>query len=1037
MPGVGLSLRVLGDVAFSDSHRTISCPTKRGLWLTAWIHFKREPHSRAALAALFWPQRDAAKSLGSLRVALTKLPRELTESLDIGRDRIGVAAGVDITVDAHTMDTAMHDASSLEFAVATYRGALFADVDAGEDPAFADVVLPERVRHASLARAAHARLAALHQASGAHARAREVVRAWLVHEPTDEPMQRLLIESLARNEGAAAAQAQFDHYRQALATRYGRRPSSAELEWFARLTGHESAMRALPARLVASTPLIGRDEELAALSTPLADPHCRLVTLHGSGGAGKTRLALALATQMQDAFPDGAFAVALDDVQDPALFGQTVARACGLEPAGAAQPIDVLAAFFRGRAALLVLDNLEQLLEDSANTAALTLAALLSQTQHRFKILVTSRKPLQLQEEWVFPVEGLSCDAAPQGPPSAAVQLFGQRARQAKTGFNAERHVEAIKRIATLLEGLPLGLELAASLAGNMTPDEIHGALEHAAMALQSSDINRNPRHRSLSAAVSFSWAQLAPALRQSMMALAILRGSFDADAAESVASTTREALDALALRAMITPTGDGRWHVHEVVRQFAWEQSADAAALRETLRSRRDAYYLKKLADVRGTLEGPGETDALAVIEQNAANLREAWRSAAVPGGERLDLLVEASRPWFDFLECRGFVAEGIAAANVWADTATAQPAMHAAALYARGLLERSASRPNDALQTFDAGLRLAPESATTMRARLHAARAFTLYLLGRLPDAEQAITAALALAEPLGDTALISGACRIQGVILLQSGRREGARECQVRALALANTVNRPSLLAGANNNLAMAESHLGDYDQAEVHYQAALMYWSQLGDTANTGRVLHNMGVMSLRRGDLVTALDRYRAALPVLKKSGDRNLISLNLMSTGDALIRVDRPAEACAPAQEALEMAERDGHMLPALDARIVLAHAASVEGRWPEAVHHLLLVIDGARLHSYRNVLANAVLCAARLLRLSGTPGQGDVWAHCIALDTTIPENIRQDARAFANAGATSHALPNSSPGMDALAETALAALRALTAMRA
>jgi predicted ATPase/DNA-binding SARP family transcriptional activator len=1032
---MSLSLCVLGDVAFSKAGATIPCPSKRALWLAAWVHFKREPQSRAALAALFWPQRDAAKSLGSLRVALTKLPRELAQSLDIGRDRIGVAAGVDVAVDAHTFDTPMRDTASVERAVAAYRGALFAEVDAGNDPAFADALAPERVRYASLARAAHANLAAAHQASGAHARAREVARAWLTHDPTDEAMQRLLIESLARHEGIGAAQVQFDHYRQALATRHGRRPSSAELEWFARLTGNEGAMRALPARLVVSTPLIGRDEELAALSTTFADPHCRLITLHGPGGAGKTRLALALATQMNDAFPDGAFAVALDDVQDPALFGQTVARACGLEPSGATNPIDVLAAFFRGRAALLVLDNLEQLLEDSANTVALSLAALLSQTQSRFKILATSRKPVQLQEEWVFPVEGLSFAASAHGHPlSSAVQLFAQRARQAKPGFNPERHGESIARIAALLEGLPLGLELAASLAGSASPDDIYAALEHEATRLQSRDINRSARHRSLGAAVAFSWAQLTPALRQSMMALAILRGSFDAAAAEAIASTPPDGLGALTLRALVTATADGRWHMHEVVRQFAWEQSADAAALRETLRSRRDAYYLKKLADVRSMLEGPGEMDALAAIEQDAANLREAWRSAAVPGGERLDLLAEASRPWFDFLECRGFVAEGIAAANVWVDAAPARPAVHAEALWASALFERSASRPNDALQTLDTGLGVVPESDIAVRARLHAARAFTLYLLGRLPDAEQAITPALAMAEPLAEPALLAAVCRIQGLILLQSGRREAGRECQVRALALANTVGRPSLLAAANNNLAMAESHLGNYDEAEARYQAALSYWSQLGDTANTGRVLHNLGVMSLRRGDYATALDRYRTALPVLKKSGDRNLISLNLMSTGDALNRLDRPSEARVPAQEALEMAERDGHMLPALDARIVLARAADVEGRWPEAAHHLSLAIDGAQMHSYRNVLANAVLGAARLLRQSGAHFQGGDWAHHIAADTTIPENIRKDARDFLEEISANGFESSASPGLGAIADAALAELNAIAA---
>src|SRR5262249_22632872 len=159
----------------------------------------------------------------------------------------------------------------------------------------------------------------------------------------------------------------------------------------------------------------------------------------------------------------------------------------------------------------------------------------------------------------------------------------------------------------------------------------------------------------------------------------------------------------------------------------------------------------------------------------------------------------------------------------------------------------------------------------------------------------------------------------CRARGLVLVQSGRREEGRDLQRRALDAALRVGKPSMRASAHNNLALAENHLGNFKAAEAGYQSALEVWRDAQMTVHVGRGMHNLGAVSTRMGDHEAALQRYRAALEVLLKVGDRNLIALNLMSTGDALVRLGRAEEARVPLQQALRMAERDGHMLPALD----------------------------------------------------------------------------------------------------------------------
>ena len=189
----------------------------------------------------------------------------------------------------------------------------------------------------------------------------------------------------------------------------------------------------------------------------------------------------------------------------------------------------------------------------------------------------------------------------------------------------------------------------------------------------------------------------------------------------------------------------------------------------------------------------------------------------------------------------------------------------------------------------------------------------------------------------------------------------------------------------------------------------------------DRANIGRAMHNLGVVATRMGDHSMALERYRAALDVLRKAGDRNLIALNLMSTGDALVRLGRPAEARAPLEQALAIAERHGYMLPALDARIVLAQAALATGETRAAAGHLAAAFDGASRHHFRSVLADGLVTAARLVLLLD-PDSTEVaidWCACVAGEGEISRTIRGDARRVLESLDAPHAVAAKGGGLD------------------
>ena len=1040
-----LNIKLLGQPAFLIDGSELPCASKKALWMAAYVLLSKAVQSRAQLAMLFWGGTNKRLSLGSLRVALTKLPAPVLACLDVRRDRIGVVPGASyvLDVDEFLADCDGSELERLQRAVSRYGGDFFEGVDAGEAPEFSDWLFAERSRLRQRAHDAHIALAQNWRVQRQNDAARGVAEAWLKHQPADEAVHRLLMAWLAEDAGNDRALAQYDVYRRALAVTEGAAPSAAMTALADRLRQRNAGSREVPMRMAPATSFFGRDTELTALRESLSDSACRLLTLHGMGGVGKTRLALALLETETNLFGDGVFVAALDDVASPTLFAQTVARACGLQPTGAAVPLELLIAFFKRRNALLILDNLEHLLGSGQDDGLATqVARLLSGTGSRFKVLATSREPLRLQEEWIHEVAGLAYprtidDANVQE--YAAVQLFSQRARQVHSAFSLHNNVHDVVRICDLLEGLPLGLELAASWVGTLPTAELVADLRAHATALDNRHLNRVERHRSLGAVVAFSWERLTDELRQALSGLAVLVGTFSSEAASEIASASPGALSALADKALLTHTADGRWHLHEVVRQFAWEQSGKAPALRDTVRNRRDAYCMDWLHAIATRLDGPDEMAALAQIDKESANLREAWQSCARAGN--VAALAAAAPAWFDYLECRSFIAEGIAAADVWLQATrvgvngTGTTAV-AAALYYLGLFQRFGARTTDALATLTEAVACLPPTASRILVQVRAAKAFTLLLLGRLAEAQSEAKDVRDLAEQHGDPVLLAAACRVLGLALLQSGRREEGRALQQQALALATTGGRPSLLAAAHNNLAMAENHLGNYAAAEAGYQSALACWRDLQATGNIGRGMHNLGVVSRRQGDHALALTRYQAALEVLRKAGDRNLIALNLMSTGDVLLRLGRPAEAREPALQALEMAERDGHMLPALDARIVLAQASLALGASADAARHLVIALEGAQQHQFTNVLADAIVSTARLALVAqpATRLAALSWVREIAASDEISTSIRKDATALLGAGhdAVPISATGAALGLTALAEEARAVLHDL-----
>ncbi|MEU4222158.1 hypothetical protein AB0F10_43310, partial [Actinoplanes sp. NPDC026623] len=380
------------------------------------------------------------------------------------------------------------------------------------------------------------------------------------------------------------------------------------------------AAPALPRPL---TTLIGRGAELARLDGLLDDPACRVVTLVGPGGIGKTRLAVEVAATRHDRHRDGAVFVSFagtgpagpDESAD--LVVAALARVLGLPMAVPRDPLDLLADHLAGRELLLVLDNLEHL-----RGAAGVIDHLLRRAPG-IQTLVTSRRQLGLGVEWLVEVAGLPCPPPGAGAGAAgypAVQLFEERARLLRPGFLTGADLEGTAEVCRLVSGVPLAIELAARWVRSARPAAIADRLGQGLELLETTAPDVERRHRSLRAVIGWSWGLLTGEEERALIRLSVFRRGFDLDAAAAVADAGLPLLAGLVDQSLITVGQDGRYDMHELLRQYAAERlAADAEQQARTRRRHAEHYAALLPAPAEFLPEDPGFPDV------EADNLRAA----------------------------------------------------------------------------------------------------------------------------------------------------------------------------------------------------------------------------------------------------------------------------------------------------------------------------------------------------------------------------------------------------------------------------
>jgi predicted ATPase/DNA-binding CsgD family transcriptional regulator len=395
---------------------------------------------------------------------------------------------------------------------------------------------------------------------------------------------------------------------------------------------------------------MGRTEELAQLNTLLLNPACRLLTLVGVGGIGKTRLALEAASQVVGEFPDGVYFVPLQPLTQADLIVSGIAESLRLSFYGQDEPDSQLINYLGKKHLLLLLDNFEHLLDGVGFVSELLVAA------PQVKIMTTSREVLNLQEEWLFPLKGMSFPLSvytEEIEGYEAVRFFLHNARRAQPDFSLTDERHEIINICRLTEGIPLAIELAASWVKVLSGQQIVAEMQRGLDFLATTTRNIPERHRSMRAVFNHSWNFLSEEERRVFEKLSVFRGGFERHAAEQISGAALPILAALVEKSLLRKLASGRYDIHELLRQFAYEQ-LEASGTADIAHNAHSRYYADFTQQCETDLKGRRQIGVLSEIEADFDNIRTAWTWALQRQHIEILLSMLESLLWFGLIRSR-----------------------------------------------------------------------------------------------------------------------------------------------------------------------------------------------------------------------------------------------------------------------------------------------------------------------------------------------------------------------------------------------
>lgn len=1003
-----LQIKLLGDFRLGINNEPVtSLKSPRFQALIAYLLLHRDaPQRRQHVAFLFWPDSTEEQAQTNLRKLLMSMRRAfpaLERYIALDRRALQWNAGLPYSLDVADFERAYASETEhlpdLRAIVDLYGGDLL--------PGCYDEWIAgprERLRQHFLE--ALQRLVSALQSSGEIGSAILYARRLLRHDPLQEENYRRLMQLYAANGDDAAALGVYRQCESFLRRELGVEPSAATLQILRQLTENDAGARAqtgnsrrrpgtrnraaespespatrtIPNNLPAPTTLfIGREREISVVSDLLRRDGVRLISLTGTGGTGKTRLALQVATSLVtsgrgvDPFRDGIYFVPLASVEDASVIPSVLALTLGVAESGNRSVIDSLFEHLREKSTLLVLDNFEHLLVDTGASASpsanpVSLVSTLLSASPQLKVLVTSRATLNISGEHEYslasmPVPGKDMLAAPALAPEELAQyesvaLFVVRAQEVSPGFSISRaNARAVSEICRRLEGLPLAIELAAAMVRVLSPEAILSRLDRRLKLLVGGKLDLPLRQRTLEAAIAWSYNLLDANEQALFRMLAVFSGGFTLEAVEGIGqrvlaspenTSPRDSwsliplLTSLVSKSLVvrleTYEDESRFSMLDTIREYAEErlqERGDAAFVAQ----QHALYYAAMSEAAAPELIGPHQSEWMAKLESEHDNLRAALRWSVEKREVELALRLSASIS--RFWEIRGYLSEGRTWLRAALDLTHGESTLsRASALYSYGSL---AVRQRD----YD-------------EARPYLEECRTLY-------------------KALGDKVGLSNALNTLAVLTLDSDY-EDALALHQECLALRREIGDRRAIASSLHNIAFIMMHQGRWDEAQSLASEVYGAWKDLESPYGVARAFYLLGMIGAGKGDLEAGYANLEEGLQLARGLSDDWLTAWILHAFGEVLYGQEQYERSTEIFAEAATLFAALGDRLGSARTLISQGREAFRSGELPvaETLFHRAIEI-GISLDNH--VVIGC--CLAGFAALAGASGR---WRLCATL---------------------------------------------------
>ena len=937
--------------------------------------------TRTQLATLFWgeyPDRAAKRNLSTSLNRLKKAVRATGAPypVRVARQTISFQPTTGVTVDLHRFDDLWAQCEAIDRAlwaergqsvqllteaVELYQGGFLDGIDLSDSIEFDAWLMVQRQRYHERALLGLETIAEYHLRQGNWAQVEQFAGRQLTLEPWHERAHQQLIQLYVQTNRPDTAQAQYEWCKQILWDELAIEPS-AETEAAIAALGAQPTQKPIHHTFISQTnsssrenvgrqsnlptdetPFLGRTHELAQLQTLVRERTYRLITLVGQGGAGKTRLGLALARSQLPYFAHGVHFVSLVGVHSAENIPHTIANNLKLTLAGESPPLQQLCRYLHERELLLVLDNIEQLL---AQDATLDMILELHRAAPDLVLLVTSRSQLWVRAETVFSVGGLSYPVHQQAQALGArdlaasydaIRLFDERSQRLNFNFTLQKELRDVIRICQLVDGLPLGLELAAANSAITSCAEVANRLEASIKSLATRMRDMPARQRSLRAAFEYSWHLLSPVSQRILTQLSIFRDDFSSEMVTAIVpAATGEQLQLLKRHSLLSRESAGRYRLHEMVRQFAAEQliSAEKASLETTFLQ----TYLGHLASQQADLEGLQPHIAATNLLSDLNNIQQAWQFATRHGAYAA--LLDATQALSNLLQLKGLHFLG---RDLFATTAEAIPTT--ASAVASHLLAETA-RFHIRLSQFEQALTYADRALTLARQRDDAwaignaanIKSEASWRKGTYAIAIETLNVHNHIIEATNSKRLLGSLKHNFGHIYRLMSNLAASETQFQQALSIWKEVAHKRFEANTRNGLGLTKLNQNQLDAAAQQFNTALAIQKSLQYQHEVARIQINLASLETQRGQHETAIAYCKQAIIYYNDSGAIDELSVVLNNLGWLYYKSDDIQRAEETLEEALRLAEMSNSQLNALWAQCNLAEVQAACGKTESAV---------------------------------------------------------------------------------------------------